>query len=103
MNEGLGINKDALEETLETITPETTSRELVEELIFENETINALMKGLSDDIETFKNKKGEEGSAADIVRFTMQLNILKDKKARNLDAINQLVKKNASEQNLDNL
>ncbi len=78
------------------ITPDTASKELVEELIFENKTINALQKGLEEDIETFKKANGGEGSAPDIVRFTMQLNILKDKERRNLAAINELIKKNVS-------
>ena len=68
---------------------------LVEDLIFENKTINALIKGLEEDIETFKKVNEGKGSAPDIVRFTMQLNILKDKEKRNLSAINELIKKHS--------
>ena len=81
----------------EATTPDITSKQLVEELIFENKTINALIKGLEGDIEIFKKANGEGGSAPDIMRFTMQLNILKDKERRNLSAINELVKKNSAE------
>jgi anti-sigma-K factor RskA len=67
-------------------------REAVEELLLENKTINALIKGLEDDLETFKREK-EVWTPSDTVRFTMQLNILNEKKKRNLASINELVKK----------
>jgi hypothetical protein len=44
-------------------------------------------------IETFKSDKEGRWTPTDIVRFTMQLNIMKDKKARNLKAINNIIKK----------
>jgi anti-sigma-K factor RskA len=69
------------------------SNDTVEDLLEENKTINALIKGLEDDLETFKREK-ESWTPADTVRFTMQLNILNEKKKRNLTAINELVKKN---------
>ena len=68
-------------------------RELVEDLILQNKTLDALIKGLTGDIEIFKNDKEGRWTPADIVRFTMQLNIMKSKKTRNLAAINELVKK----------
>lgn len=67
-------------------------RELIEDLILQNKTLDALIKGLTEDIDTFKNDKEEKWTPADIVRFTMQLNIMKDKKARNLSAINAIIK-----------
>jgi hypothetical protein len=68
-------------------------REHIEDLILQNKTLDALIKGLTGDIEIFKNDKEGKWTPADIVRFTMQLNIMKDKKARNLDAINKIIKK----------
>jgi translation initiation factor 2B subunit (eIF-2B alpha/beta/delta family) len=78
-------------------TLNTKEREVVEDLILQNRTMDALIKGLSGDIEIFKKANGGNGSAPDIVRFTMQLNIMKDKKARNLAAINQIIKDNKKE------
>ena len=75
-------------------------RELVEDLILQNRTLDALIKGLTEDIETFKTTPSEHSSAPDIVRFTMQLNIMRDKKARNLSSINEIIKKN-KENNLN--
>lgn len=69
-----------------------TNRELVEDLILQNKTLDALIKGLSADIETFKQDTEERWTPADIVRFTMQLNIMKDKKTRNLASINKIIK-----------
>jgi hypothetical protein len=71
-----------------------SEREIVEDLILQNKTMDALIKGLSADIETFKGDKEGRWTPADIVRFTMQLNIMKSKKERNLVAINQFVAKN---------
>ena len=68
-------------------------RELVEDLILQNKTMDALIKGLTGDIEIFKNDKQGVWTPTDIVRFTMQLNIMKDKKARNLASINEIIKK----------
>ena len=68
-------------------------RDLVEDLILQNKTMDALIKGLTGDIEIFKNDKGGMWTPTDIVRFTMQLNIMKDKKARNLASINGIIKK----------
>lgn len=71
---------------------QTNERDFIEELILQNKTLDALIKGLNEDIETFKTAKEGAPSAADIVRFTMQLNIMKDKKARNLAEINKIIK-----------
>ncbi len=68
-------------------------RELVDDLILQNKTLDALIKGLTGDIEIFKNDKHSKWTPADIVRFTMQLNIMHDKKKRNLTAINEIIKK----------
>lgn len=70
----------------------TTERELIDDLILQNKTLDALIKGLTNDIEIFKNDEEKKWTPADIVRFTMQLNIMKDKKARNLTAINNIIK-----------
>ncbi len=73
---------------------EIGSQEKVEDLIFENKNINALIKGVEADLETLKKENEVTGGrSADIVRFTIELNILQDKKRRNLAAINQLIKK----------
>jgi len=79
---------------LSSLSSTKEERELIEDLIFENETLDALIKGLSDDIVTFKNDKEGKWVPTDIVRFTMQLNIMKDKKTRNLASINDIIKKN---------
>lgn len=67
-------------------------QELIDDLVLQNKTLDALIKGLTGDIEIFK--KNEEGvwKPADIVRFTMQLNVMKDKQKRNLEAIAKLLK-----------
>jgi hypothetical protein len=75
-------------------TLNTQEREVIDDLILQNRTLDALIKGLTEDIETFKTTTGEHSSAPDIVRFTMQLNIMRDKKTRNLSAINEIIKKN---------
>ncbi len=67
--------------------------ELVEDLILQNKTLDALIKGLSGDIELFKKDQTGKWKPADIVRFTMQLNIMHDKKKRNLAAINEIIRK----------
>lgn len=69
-------------------------REDLEDLILQNQTMDALIKGLTGDIEIFKNDKEHVWTPADIVRFTMQLNVMKSKKARNLEAINAIIAKN---------
>ena len=46
---------------LPTETPTKEERELVEDLIFQNQTLDALIKGLSEDIEAFKRDKEKEG------------------------------------------
>ncbi len=74
-----------------------SERELVEDLILQNKTLDALIKGLSGDIEIFKKDKKSKWGPADIVRFTMQLNIMHDKKVRNLAAINKLIKNHKGE------
>jgi hypothetical protein len=77
------------------MTEEREQKELaenVEDLVFENKNINALIKGVEEDLETLKREDIEKGGrAADIVRFTIELNILQDKKRRNLEAINQII------------
>lgn len=91
-----------MEDDIHTISteqiPTDEDRAIVDDLIFENKTINALIKGLLEDLETFEKANGGKGSPSDTVRFTMQLNILKDKKSRNLAAINDIIKRN-KEQN----
>lgn len=72
---------------------EPTSKEKVEDLIFENKNINALIKGVEADLETLQKENVNKSRAGDIVRFTIELNILKDKKTRNLAAINELIKR----------
>jgi hypothetical protein len=73
-----------------------TERDHIEDLILQNKTLDALIKGLTEDITTFKNDTEAKWTPADIVRFTMQLNIMKDKKARNLAEINKLIKEHKS-------
>lgn len=71
---------------------EIGSQEKVEDLIFENKNINALIKGVEADLETLKKENEVTGGrSADIVRFTIELNILQDKKRRNLKAINTII------------
>jgi hypothetical protein len=72
-------------------------RETVEDLILQNKTLDALIKGLSADLETFKKYNEGKGSPQDTVRFTMQLNIMRDKKVRNLAAINAIIKQHKEE------
>jgi hypothetical protein len=72
---------------------EEEEREEIDDLILQNKTMDALIKGLSEDIEIFKKDKEGRWTPADIVRFTMQLNIMRDKKKRNLASINAIVKK----------
>jgi hypothetical protein len=67
-------------------------RELIDDLILQNKTMDALIKGLTGDIDIFKQDQ-ETWTPTDIVRLTMQLNIMKDKKARNLASINEIIKK----------
>ena len=80
----------------------TQEREVIDDLILQNRTLDALIKGLLGDIETFKTVPGEHSSASDIVRFTMQLNIMRDKKVRNLSAINKIIKENKELQKENN-
>jgi hypothetical protein len=70
---------------------ESTQKEKVEELIFENKNINALIKGVEVDLALLQKENVNKERAGDIVRFTIELNILKDKKARNLRAINKII------------
>ena len=72
--------------------PTKEERELVEDLILQNQTLDALIKGLSLDIEILQEKGREGADSADVARFTMQLNIMKDKKNRNLSSINEIIK-----------
>lgn len=83
------LHNDALKEIDASIP--VNDREYIEDLILQNKTLDALLKGLSEDIETFKRENSEHSTKADIVRFTMQLNIMRDKKARNLVAINKII------------
>lgn len=91
MSENHDVKKNK-ETTLPAENLSFTNRELIDDLILQNKTMDALITGLASDIETFKKANGGNGSAPDIVRFTMQLNIMKDKKARNLAAINKIIK-----------
>jgi hypothetical protein len=70
---------------------ELTPLEKREELVLQNQTLEALIKGLEGDIEIFKNDNEGKWTPADIVRFTMQLNVMKDKIERNSKAINDLI------------
>lgn len=70
---------------------EISSQETVEDLVFENKNINALIKGVEEDIETLKGENADGSKASDIVRFTIELNILRDKRERNLAAINKII------------
>lgn len=82
----------------EELLPQTVSEEerlLVEDLILQNKTLDALIKGLTADLETFKQNNGGRWTPADTVRFTMQLNIMRDKKSRNLTSINDIIKRNS--------
>jgi hypothetical protein len=72
------------DEDIQEVPVDHTERDYIEDLILQNKTLDALIKGLTADIETFKTSNDGNPSAPDIVRFTMQLNIMKDKKARNL-------------------
>ena len=74
-------------------------RELVDDLILQNKTLDALIKGLMADIDIFKKDNEGRWTPADIVRFTMQLNIMKDKKKRNLSAITTLIKTHNNKKN----
>ena len=74
------------------IPEKDTRRELVEDLILQNKTLDALIKGLAEDIELFKKDTDGTWKPTDIVRFTIQLNVMKDKKTRNLQAINDIIK-----------
>jgi hypothetical protein len=79
----------------EALTQYTDEREEIEDLILQNKTMDALIKGLTADIEIFKNDKEGRWTPADIVRFTIQLNVMRDKKNRNLAAINGIIKRNS--------
>jgi hypothetical protein len=70
---------------------EAKPEEKVEELVFENKNINALIKGVEADLILLQQENINKGRAGDIVRFTIELNILKDKKDRNLKAINRII------------
>lgn len=70
---------------------EISSQEKVEDLIFENKNINALIKGVEADLDTLQKENINKSRAGDIVRFTIELNILKDKRERNLKAINRII------------
>lgn len=70
-------------------------QDLIDDLVLQNKTLDALIQGLVTDIEIFKQDNEGKWKPADIVRFTMQLNIMKDKKKRNLSAINDIIKSNS--------
>jgi hypothetical protein len=65
--------------------------ELKEDLILQNRTLEALIRGLEGDIEIFKNDNKGEWTPSDIVRFTMQLNVMRDKIDRNSKSINDMI------------
>jgi hypothetical protein len=75
-----------------------TLREAAEDIILQNQTLEALIKGLEGDIEIFKKDEEGKWTPADIVRFTMQLNIMRDKIQRNSEAINDLLTRHMKEQ-----
>lgn len=93
MSESISQQKEWVSHTTQN---SEADRELVDDLILQNKTLEALIKGLTGDIEIFKSDKHSQWTPADIVRFTMQLNIMRDKKTRNLTAINEIVKKSQS-------
>lgn len=70
---------------------EVSPEEKVEDLVFENKNINALIKGVEADLVLLQKENINKSRAGDIVRFTIELNILKDKKDRNLKAINKII------------
>jgi hypothetical protein len=98
MDESTLITADIIE--LNSSQAEMDEREVIDDLVLQNETMDALIKGLSGDIEFFKKEPGIYGGAPNIVRFTMQLNIMRDKKARNLSAINRIVKSHTEQNSL---
>lgn len=73
------------------IIEDEAGRETVDDLILQNKTLDALIKGLEGDIEIFKKDNEGKWTPTDIVRFTMQLNVMRDKKKRNLAAINEII------------
>lgn len=85
---------DDTNEKISQTSSDLNDKELVDDLILQNQTINALIKGLEEDLETFKKAKEGEWTPQDTMRFTMQLNILHDKKKRNLNAINDIIREN---------
>jgi hypothetical protein len=80
---------------------ELTPQEKREELVLQNQTLEALIKGLEGDIEIFKDDNNGTWTPSDIVRFTMQLNIMKDKIERNSKAINDLLTEQMKHRNQD--
>lgn len=74
------------------IAEKQKEQETLDDLILQNKTLDALIKGLTGDIEIFKRNEEGTWKPADIVRFTMQLNVMKDKKDRNLAAITNIIK-----------
>ena len=75
------------------IAEKQKEQEHLDDLYLQNQTLDALIKGLTGDIEIFKKNEDGVWKPADIVRFTMQLNIMRDKKKRNLEAIEAILKK----------
>jgi hypothetical protein len=78
----------------------SVDEEIVKDLILQNKTMEALIKGLTSDIEICKIDNEGKWTPADIVRFTMQLNIMKDKKVRNLASINGIIKRHREIENV---
>ena len=89
----MGDNEHNQKEWVSHKSQNETGEELIEDLLLQNRTLEALIKGLTADIEIFKKDTEHKWTPADMVRFTMQLNIMKSKKERNLAAINEIIKK----------
>jgi archaellum component FlaC len=71
------------------ISPETTANK-VKQLLHEGDSLNALIKGVTTDIEIFK-KKSDKESASNIVRLTVQLNTLLNRKKHAAETLTTLL------------
>ena len=69
----------------------------IQQLLLDNKTIEALTEGVERDIAILQKESTPE-SKSKVVQLTVQLNVLKDKKSRNLAKINALVEKNKDSQ-----
>lgn len=64
--------------------------ESIQELLIDNNTLNALVKGVLIDIEIFKKTNTPE-SISSIMRLNLQLEVLNNKKERNLKKITEIL------------